>query len=534
MVKFLFFPYLCVLCALCGLSISPSQIESITDSASLSKGEELAKRHCIACHAYTPPELLTKRSWNFLLTYMGMRMGIDDTSFVPHPDEVEKNVLEARRLTLSASNLIPEKPAMSKQDWLLLRQYYADHAPEAPLLPENKPLSSGSVDIFEEKKHRYQVKGSIVSLVHIDEINGQILIGDSRNQQLTILDSDLEWLNHISSKGAFWVDAIPSAKDLYLLSVGDIPGIFSEQKLGKLAYGRRIGNMYYPRGMILTDLYRPTDIELADLDNDGIDELLVCSFGDEGGDFSIFNRKKIGVEFESKPVLTLYKGTGALQCSTHDFNYDGFPDIVLLVGDSDEHLSLFINHGNKSFSEKQIFKTHPSWGYMRFQLVDIDQDGEMDILTTNGDNVDSDPYNTLKRYHGVRVYVNMGDLNFQERYFYPMYGCYHLEAHDYDLDGDIDIAATSFYPDFNAERPENFVYLEQTEPLQFSPKRHPSTQKGRWMTMDAGDLDQDGDIDIALGGAYVPLGLPVGHEADLAEMMETGPTLLFLENKAAD
>ena len=465
---------------------------------------------------------------------MGMRMGIDDRSFVIDPDEVEKNVLEARRLALDASSLIPEEPAMSKGDWLLLRQYYADHAPEVPLLPENKPPSSGLLGIFEEKKHDYRVNGSIVSMVYIDEINGQVLIGDSRNQRLTVLDSDLDLVNHISSKGAFWVDAIPSTEDIYLISVGDIPGSFPEEKLGKLAYGRRIGNMYYPRGMILTNLYRPADIELADLDNDGIEELLVCSFGDEGGDFSIFNRMETGMGFESEPVLTLYAGTGALQCATHDFNYDGLLDIVLLVGDSDEHLSLFINNGNGSYSEKRIINTHPSWGFMRFQLVDMNRDGKMDILTTNGDNVDSDPYNTLKRYHGVRVYINGEDLNFKERYFYPMYGCYHVEAHDYDLDGDIDIAATSFYPDFNAERPENFVYLEHTEPMQFSPKHHPSTETGRWMTMDAADLDQDGDMDIALGSAYVPLGLPVSHEAKLVEMMQTGPTLLFLENKTVD
>ena len=512
----------------------PPQLETISDGIALSKGERLARTHCVACHVFTPPNLLTKKSWNFLLTYMGMRMGIDDTSFLTDPDEVELSVLETRRHTLSLSNLIPPEPAMSEEDWLLLRKYYADQAPDTPLLPKYKPRPSGLLGFFGEKHHNYQVSGSIVSMVHIDEPNEQLLISDSRNQRLTILDSELEVVDHISSKGSFWVDAIISPIDLYLLSVGDISGSFVDQKLGLIAYGRKIGNDYVPRGMVLGNLYRPTDFELADLDNDGVDELMVCNFGDEEGDFSIYKRKALGMEFESEPAYKLYTGAGALQCAAHDFNRDGFQDIVLLVGDSNERLSLFINEGNGSFREKQIVKTHPSWGFMRFQLADINQDGKMDIITTNGDNVDSDPYNTLKRYHGIRVYLNEDDLNFEERYFYPMHGCYQVEAHDYDLDGDIDIAATSFYPDFNADEPENFVYLEQIGPVQFSIKRHPSTQSGRWLTMDAGDFDRDGDIDIALGGAYVPLGLPLSQQTKLIRMMESGPTLLLLENKAAD
>jgi hypothetical protein len=43
-------------------------------------------------------------------------------------------------------------------------------------------------------------------------------------------------------------------------------------------------------------------------------------------------------------------------------------------------------------------------------------------MTVNGDNVDSDPYNTLRNYHGVRVFLNEGGLRFRQAYFYPMYG----------------------------------------------------------------------------------------------------------------
>ncbi len=525
--------------ALLGASLVPAlgvaqEFDSPSSIDSLARGERLAQQHCVACHSFTPPDLLTKRSWNFLLTYMGMRMGIDDPSFIANPDDVERAVIEARRLSLQLGDLIPDSPAMSHEDWKSLRAYFQKSAPETALPQVGKPKSAGVLERFTAKSHAYRVKGAITSMVKIDAIKGQVLIGDSRNQQFTTLNSKLGVVDQIPSQGSYWVDAIATDESLYLLSVGDIAGDFIGQKLGKIAHAQRLGEMHFPQGLVMKDLYRPTDIELADMDKDGRDELLVCSFGDEGGDFSIFRQSGIANAFDPESGQALYRDTGAIRCRTHDFNGDGLLDIVLLVSDANERVSLFINKGNNAYEEKILVAKHPSWGFVDLQLADIDQDGDIDILTANGDNVDSDPYNTLKRYHGVRVYSNNGDLSFSESYFYPMYGCFHVRAGDFDLDGDIDIVASSFYPDFEAETPEQFVYLEQAGPMDFVPKHHPSAQQGRWMTMDAGDFDQDGDMDIVLGAAYVPLGLPAGTDAVLQDQMENGPALLVLENRTIE
>ena len=41
-----------------------------------------------------------------------------------------------------------------------------------------------------------------------------------------------------------------------------------------------------------------------------------------------------------------------------------------------------------------------------------------------------------------------------------MYGAFGARAADFDNDGDLDIAAISFYPDFEIEKRESFVYLQ--------------------------------------------------------------------------
>ena len=49
-----------------------------------------------------------------------------------------------------------------------------------------------------------------------------------------------------------------------------------------------------------------------------------------------------------------------------------------------------------------------------------------------------------------------------------MHGAYKAMARDFDGDGDLDIAAISFYPEFDAATPESFVYLENTGGMKFN------------------------------------------------------------------
>jgi hypothetical protein len=202
---------------------------------------------------------------------------------------------------------------------------------------------------------------------------------------------------------------------------------------------------------------------------------------------------------------TLLPVPGTIKVEIADMDKDGKKDIVVLAAQGNEGVYILFQKDDLQFDLKQALKLPPVYGSSWFELIDYNNDQYLDIVLANGDNADHSIF--LKPYHGVRLFLNNSDNSFTEKWFYPIYGATRVLSADYDLDGDLDFAVMSFFPDFDNTLTEGFVFLENKDPAQYLFKSYTFQEaiSGRWMVMDQGDYDQDGDIDIALGSFLLPI-----------------------------
>jgi hypothetical protein len=257
----------------------------------------------------------------------------------------------------------------------------------------------------------------------------------------------------------------------------------------------------------------------VDLDRDGDLDYIVSAFGNYTGSLLAFeNRGKSFVRH------VIQNTPGARRVIIKDFNKDDLPDFAVLLTQGDEQIVMYKNEGAFKFDGEVWLRFPPVYGSSYFDLIDMNKDGSLDVVYSNGDNADYSP--VFKPYHGVRIFKNNGHDRFEESWFYPMYGASKVMCSDFDGDQDIDLAAISFFPDF-AKHPEHgFLYFENT-PDGFVSYTTSIARAGRWLVMEVADIDKDHDDDIILGALNFPTAVP--H--DLAqEWQHKKVSLLLLRN----
>ena len=501
----------------------------VQDRRALQRGAELSALYCSTCHVEPAPDILPRRSWAAALGYMGYWLGIDNIDYLDDAPEFVRINVSSRLEVLERDGVYPAAPLLNDEDWALLRRYYMRAAPSEPLPQAGKPPLNRDLERFQIFRTSYRQPLAITTMVHVRPQAEEIYIGDSLAQSLTVLDGNGQIRTSRQFRPAISpVDIQFVGETAYLGSIGDLLA----QQLAS-ARPAHISALSLVNGsiadatseVVLEDLFRMADIEVADLNGDGRLDFIVCGFGSITGSVAWYEALE-GGGYREHVLLPL---PGAVKARTHDFNDDGLLDIMVLVSDAREGLHLLINEGGGEFELRTVFETHSAYGHTFLELHDFNGDGLMDALAVNGDNVDSDPYNTSKNYHGLRIYLNRGDLQFEEAWFYPMYGAFIARAADFDADGDLDIAAVSFYPDFTDPLRESFAYLENQGGLEFLPSTSDELNNGRWMTMDIGDVDGDADVDVVLGGSYLEIGL-FGNPELYDALVESGESVLILKN----
>ncbi|MBM3837305.1 MAG: VCBS repeat-containing protein [Verrucomicrobia bacterium] len=481
------------------LTVLPStwgQTEPAT-TREFQRGKELAQRYCATCHLFPDPNLLDRSTWQKgTMPFLRGRLGIDRLD----PTDPDHRVV--------------------LDEWQLVWKYYFAAAPEKALpLGPRAPIQM-DLKRFSVVNPGYRPGQRFVTLTQIDPATCRIYVGNAQTKTLDVLDASGKLLSSLAVESPP-VGLARRSSGWFCTLIGRVPP--HDQRLGKVIQLDNKGDTFAWRADALANLGRPTHSAFGDLNGDGREDLVVSGFGNIMGELAWYEQRSDGGYIPH----VIYDRPGAVRTELFDFNKDGHLDILVLMAQAKEGIYLLLNNGHGQFTEKPVVEQHPVWGYAGFQLVDFNKDGFMDVLTANGDN--GEYPSCLKNYHGIRLYLNDGQTRFREAFFYPLNGAFKAVAADFDLDGDSDIAAISYFPDYESSPEESFVYLENKGGLKFDAFSFPESVSGRWLVMDAGDVDGDGDPDIVLGAANRT---PYKVNPALYEKWQNdGPSILILKNE---
>ncbi len=289
--------------------------------------------------------------------------------------------------------------------------------------------------------------------------------------------------------------------DILVADLGSFPP--TDRRCGSVVWlrGRKDGS--FKSHTLLANVGRVADVQAADFRGTGKRDLVVGVFGLHAtGEVILVENKTTDWEKPEFVPHIVDSRHGAIHVPVTDLNGDGKPDFVALIAQEHETIVGYLNEGGGKFARKTLYSApHPGWGSSGIQLVDMNGDGRLDILYTNGDILD-EPY-LWKPYHGVQWLENQGGLKYEHRRVADVYGVHHAVAARVTGGALPDIVAVSFlpgdkFPDRATRKADAVVLFKQVSPGKF--ERHSlATGTCDAVVCAAADLYGTGRTDIVVG-----------------------------------
>lgn len=482
-------PVLIAALAACSLSTSFLRGDDTKDSA---RWSQLSAKYCGACHPIPPTDAVTREHWPELFALM-------------RPWIVER------------------KLPFDEAEYVELQALYEAASPEVFVLPpdtfDRGPLGfvRGEVGLpCEEERPRV----THVNVTDLDR-DGQadVLVSDDVTGQITWLKiGDGTWQESFIAK-------IPAPArthvldyngdghlDIVVASLGFLSP--TDDLIGSVWLLVNRGDLSFEPLRIVGDIPRVTDVKPGDFNGDGKIDFVVTAFGwRESGEVMLLQQIHPTLFMQYRVV----QQNGAMQVEVVDLDQDGLMDFVVLFSQQHESIEWFRNNGDGRFERRLLAQAgNPAFGSSSFQIVDLDGDGDLDILATNGDMMDE--VSLAKPYHGVRWLENIGGA-FHPHELVSMPGSYAAVAHDMNGDGHLDIVVSGLYFDWPSHDFPSLIWLENDGAARFTPHAI-AYSPTNLPTLGVGDLNHDGLPDIIVGGYHLPG--PLGRHARLTAVFATG------------
>lgn len=275
----------------------------------------------------------------------------------------------------------------------------------------------------------------------------------------------------------------------------------NNDKIGSLCVLENDGQQNFKARWILENVARVTDVRAADLNDDGKLDLVVGQFGYDQGEIRWMERTGPW-EFTSHELLNL---SGTINVCVAELTGDGRPDIVALVSQQWEEVYLFTNEGSGRFSSKSIWgSTNEDYGSSGISLADVNRDGRIDVLYTNGDGFGPASTPGPRPWHGAQWLENSGGGTFRYHRIGDLPGAYSPVGVDLDQDGHLDVVVSSAYSDWDKKNPAviSLLWYRNDGKQNFTPHVLAHSPKDL-ISVTAGDFDGSGRPSLVAGGFYV-------------------------------
>jgi hypothetical protein len=315
-------------------------------------------------------------------------------------------------------------------------------------------------------------------------------------------------------------------RDILLANLGDFWPV--DTTAGSVVWLRNRGGDRFESHTLLDQVGRVNDVQAADFDGDGDLDLVVGVFGNlTTGMIAYLENCTTDYAHPDFEMIAVDYSTGTSDLPVTDLNGDGRPDFVALQSQEKDWVIAFLNDGGGNFTKRTLYQApFPRWGSIGILLLDMDGDGDMDVLWNHGDSVQIPPI--PRPYHGISWLENRGRYPFVYHRIAHMPGAHTSIPADLDGDGDLDLVTSAFIPAFNPHWPradsiDSIAWLEQVSPGTFRRYRLEGSQPFHPVA-EVLDLDGDGDADIVMGNFIMFEGRGI----------ECSGSLTILENRRLD
>lgn len=449
----------------------------------------LVTRYCGSCHHVPSANALTKSMWE---KGVFPRMA----EYFKWSDRSRFNY--ANRNFYAETGTIP----MSDTIWATLQSYFVEGGLDEPVRRQYGDLPIQNY--FDVQSVLDICDGRGITSVTLDEYNHTIIA--ACDSTLFTINQDGESVNSINSGGLVSGVFPLNENTAWVLD----PGVLDphDASFGTLKQWD-LNNASL--SIIKSELSRPIYLTPSD------SNLFISEFGNEKGRLSEFNIETLG--YTSASTLP-----GAYKSIIFDYDKDGNDEILVMFAQALEGIYVReVDDPKKSFVPVLSFT--PEWGVSDMDTLDVNNDGWTDLVVVNGDNAD---YSIMpKAYHGVRIYLNNKKGRFEETYSFPLHGATQVQTLDANGDGFNDILVGSFFAIDKKDRLMLLLSDGDRNKINYTPYRFLEAQEGRWMVMNTGDIDGDGDKDAIIGS------FEIVSQSGFNEKGEKGQTdLLLLLNKS--